>query len=38
MFLNFTNPHGKNLVLWVRIQFIQKGFQEDNRFYRGHIF
>ena len=26
VFQNLKNPHGKNLDLWVRIQFVQKEF------------
>ena len=28
IFQNFKNPHGKNLDLWVIIQFVQKNFSQ----------
>ena len=28
LFQNFKNPHGKNLDLWVRIQFVEKYFSQ----------
>ena len=34
IFQNFKNPNGKSLDLWVRIQFVQKKFLRDSRFYR----
>ena len=29
IFQNFKNPQGKNLDLWVRIQFVQKNFSQE---------